>query len=377
MVKELGGLDEAVGQGDLRGYHPVRAQHHGEQAAVVPVSGGDQTVARRTGGAGLDAVSALIDVVVGLVAGDEVVGSVEFPGLGHVGGGDLMIDGVHQRHEVGVGAGLLGDEVEVPGGCVVADVGQAVGVAEIGILAPQIPGLLIHAGHESGDGPVNGFRQHVAPLVGGGEHDAIEQLLHGQLLAHLDAHVAAVRGNLGDGGLAGGEDLAFGESAVVNSLQHQQAGHDFGDAGGVEAVVDVLLIENLLGLRVDEQGGLGRHVESGRFFRERGGRGAGTWQKKERRNGEFSYHSLQEYGILVNGRGEPRFPGLFYSIAEHYEKFNFILRPCGPRRFLLLFESPRAVNEKQPAIAPEGRERIYAAIGGAKKSAYENTGGRR
>ena len=270
VVKELGGLDEAVGQGDLGGYHPVRAQHHGEQAAVVPVSGGDQTVARRTGGAGLDAVSALIDVVVGRVAGDEVVGGVEFPGLGHVGGGNLMIDGIHQRHEVGVGAGLLGDEVEVPGGCVVADVGQTVGVAEIGILAPQIPGLLIHAGHESGDGPVNGLRQHVAPLVGGGEHDAVEQLLHGQLLAHLDAHVAAVRGNLGDGGLAGGEDLAFGESAVVNSLQHQQAGHDFGDAGGVETVVDVLLIENLLGLRVDEQGGLGRHVESGRFFRLRG-----------------------------------------------------------------------------------------------------------
>ena len=27
---------------------------------------------------------------------DEVVGSVEFPGLGHVGGGDLVVDGVHQ-----------------------------------------------------------------------------------------------------------------------------------------------------------------------------------------------------------------------------------------------------------------------------------------
>ena len=221
VVEEFGGLDEAVSQCDLGRHHPVRAQHHAHQAAVVSFGGGDQTVARRAGGTGLDAMSALVDVVIGLVAGDEVVGGVEIPGLGHVGGGDLVVDGVHQGHEVGVGAGLLGDEVEVPGGGVVIDVGQAVGVAEIGVFTPQVLGFLIHAAHEGGDGAVDGLRQHVAPLVGGGEHDAVEQFLHGELLAHFDAHVAAVRWDGGDGGLASGDNLAFGEPAIIDGLQHQ------------------------------------------------------------------------------------------------------------------------------------------------------------
>ena len=194
VVEELGGLDEAVSQGDLRRHHPVCAQHHAHQAAVVSFGGGDQTVARRAGGTGLDAMSALVDVVIGLVAGDEVVGSVEFPGLGHVGGGDLMIDGVHQRHEVGVGAGLLGDEVEVPGGGVVVGVRQAVGVGKPGVLTAQGRGLGVHLLHKGVNRAGHRLGQDVAPLVGRGEHDAVEEAVHRQLLPHLDAGIAAVRG---------------------------------------------------------------------------------------------------------------------------------------------------------------------------------------
>ncbi len=274
QVKEALRLGEALGDdGAVLLRDPLRAQHHAQKAPVAPGGGGHQAVAGVLGVAGLDALGPLVEVVVGLVAGDQVVGGEQLPGLGEVGGGDLVVDGAHDGHEVGVGPGGLGNEPQVPGGGVMVGVGQAVGVAEMGALTAQVLGLLVHPRHEGVDRPVDGLRQHVAALVGGGEHDAVEQLLHRQLLARLDAHVAAVGRDGGDGGFGGGEDGVHGQLALVDGLQHQKTGEDLCYAGGVELLVDVLRVEDFLGVRVDEKGGLGLDVEGGLFLLLRRGGG--------------------------------------------------------------------------------------------------------
>ena len=119
-VVELDGLREALGEdGAVLQGDPLRPQHHAEEAAAAAGRAGYQTVPCGAGGPGFDALSPLVYVPVGAVAGDEVVGGVELAGPGDVGGRHLVEDGSHQGHEVRVSPGLLGDEVEVPGGGVV------------------------------------------------------------------------------------------------------------------------------------------------------------------------------------------------------------------------------------------------------------------
>ena len=137
---------------------------------------------------------------------------------------------------------------------------QTVGVGEMGVRAPQLRGPLVHPLHEGVDGPGHPLRQDVGGLVGGDHDDAVEQLLHRQLLPHLDAGVAAVGGQVGDGRLRGGEDRIQGQLSPVHRLQHQQGGHDLGGAGGVEALMDVPGVEHLPGVRVRQQGGFGLHL---------------------------------------------------------------------------------------------------------------------
>ena len=156
--------------------------------------------------------------------------------------------------------GLLGDEVEVPGGGVVVGVRQAVGVDKVGVRTPQGRGLLVHLLHKAVNGAGHRLGQDVAPLVGRGEHDAVEEAVHRQLLPHLDAGVAAVRGDGGDRRLRGGEHRLPGQLAAVDGLQHQKAGHDLGQAGGIEPLVDVPGVEDLLRVRVNEQGCLGGNL---------------------------------------------------------------------------------------------------------------------
>ena len=101
------------------------AHHHGEQADVAALRGGNEAVARGAGIARLDAGRALIEIVVaeillrdgGVVAAvaDKGVGVIELARLRHVGGVGLIIIRVAYHEKVGVADGLLGDEVHIVG----------------------------------------------------------------------------------------------------------------------------------------------------------------------------------------------------------------------------------------------------------------------
>ena len=81
------------------------------------------------------------------------------------------------------------------------------GVGKVGALAAQLPGLAVHVVHKGLDGAVHRHGQHVGRIGGGGEKQAVQQLLHRQLLPQLEVgdDIAAAGGNPLHPGLAGGE----------------------------------------------------------------------------------------------------------------------------------------------------------------------------
>ena len=154
-----------------------------------------------------------------------------------------------------------------------AGLGEAGGVGEMGILAAQLLGALVHLLHEGVHGAGYGLAQDVARLVGGDHQHAVQQLLHRQRLAHLDVGGAAVLHHALHGGLGGGDLLIHAELAAVNGLQHQQGAHDLGDAGHGQLFVDVLIVQDGAGVAVHQNGGLGadiRILQRQRLGREQG-----------------------------------------------------------------------------------------------------------
>ena len=273
VVEETGGLGEAlhdVARAVLL-FHTLCAQHNADQRAAAADGGGDKALAGGVSRAGLDALCAGVEVAGQTPVGDEGVGAVEHALiLRLVGGGDLIGLGVDDGHEVVVLHGLPGDEVEIPGGGIVAGLGQAGGVGKVGVLAAQLLGALVHVGHEGVHRAVQRFAQDVARLVGGDDQHTVEQLLHRQRFALHDVGGAAVLGQALQSGGGGGDVLVHPQVAPVDGLKNQQSGHDLGGAGDVQLRVDVLLIEDGVRPDVHQQGGLG---PDGRVFQTVGGDG--------------------------------------------------------------------------------------------------------
>ena len=156
-----------------------------------------------------------------------------------------------------MGHGLLGHDINVPGGGVVVGVVQAVGVHKVGVLHPQLLGPLVHQVHEGGDVPGHGHGQDVGGLVGGDHQQAVEQVMDGDLLPGHDVGGGGVVGDVRKGLGGGGDHGVHGQLPPADGLQGQQGGHDLGDAGGVSDLVCVLLVEDLVGFHVHQQGGGG------------------------------------------------------------------------------------------------------------------------
>ena len=127
------------------------------------------------------------------------------------------------------------------------------GVGEVGANAADVRRFLIHVLDKGFNGAGDPHGQHVGRLTGGGNEQAVEQLLDGELFAGLDVRSGGVRLDPLPQGRAGGELLIQGQLAAVHSVQHQQSGHDLGDAGGIDLLVRVLLVEHRVGVQVHQQ----------------------------------------------------------------------------------------------------------------------------
>lgn len=108
----------------------------------------------------------------------------------------------------------------------------------------------------------------------------------------------------GDGGhrqLRGGQHVAHAQRAAVNGLQHQQAGHNLGQAGGGTPFVDIALIQNLIRVRVNEQGGLGLNFKGAVLLfggQSGGGKGKRQEQREKKRAKTANFHIILQKNMV-------------------------------------------------------------------------------
>ena len=276
--------------------HGAGAQHHRHQEGVPVLGGGHQTAARRVGGARL-APDALVVHIAGVIeVGDQTVGVEEEPLVGQVGGGDGVAGRGDDGAEQVVLQGGGHDERQVIGGGVVLLVVDAGGVGEVGALTAQLPGLSVHVGHEVVHRAVRRRGQHIGRVTVGLQQHAVQQLLHRQLLPHLEVghHIALPRRDVLEAGLADGDHGGGGEPPLLDGLHHQQGGHDLGGAGGVGLLIGVLGVQHLPVVGVQQHrvgaeqvelvlllGGGGQHQQ---------GEEHGAQQQKRQQAGTIFFH---------------------------------------------------------------------------------------
>ena len=147
------------------------------------------------------------------------------------------------------------------------------------ILAAQLVGFLIHQLHEGIDGAGHGFGQNVGRFVGGYHHQAVQQVLHADLLAGHDTGGTAVLVKAGHGGGGCRYYLLHGQLPLAHRFQRQKGGHDLGQAGRIHLVVCVLIQQHQTAGFIHQQRRLGLDGDLRRTgrgdFRRIGGRGKG------------------------------------------------------------------------------------------------------
>ena len=245
-------LDLAVGPGGV-----VGAQDHGDEGVPLLLGGGDETVAGLAGAAGLDADGPAEGIAGELGGGEQGVGVQQHAFTRHICGGHDIAGRGDDLPEGRVGHGLLGHAIDVPGRGVMLAVVQAVGVHKVGAGHAQLLGPLVHPLDKGRDVPTDGHGQDIGRLVGGGQHQAVEQVVDGDLFPGLQVRRGGIGGQVLQGG---GVHRHYGRQVQLpapHSLQGEQGRHDLGDAGGVALPIGVLLVEDLVGVQVDEQAGGG------------------------------------------------------------------------------------------------------------------------
>ena len=204
-----------------------------------------------------------------------------------------------------MGHGLLGHGVDVPGGGVVVVVVQTVGVHKVSALHAQLLGTGIHKLHKGGDIAAHRHSQNVGRLVGRDHHQAVEEVLDGDLLPGHNVGGGGVIGDVCQGGRIHGDHGVHGELATGHGFHHQQGGHDLGDAGRVAHLVGIHFMEDLAGVHVHQKGGgglQGDRFDARVFYRcgpwQQGGGEEGQGQEKRKGANEYFFHRKQAHPVL-------------------------------------------------------------------------------
>ena len=170
---------------------------------------------------------------------------------------------------------------------------QAVRVGKLRVFQAQLRSALVHALHEAADAAGEPACEHVAGVVGGGQHRAVEEVLIAHLLAGDDTDVAAGAVHPVLAVHPGGDDILHGDLAVFHGLDGQQPCHDLGQARGGALLVGVVLGHDLAGVQIHQDPGPRGHF---RGLEGPGGRRGGCQQQaqqdEERKNSDFFHFCL-------------------------------------------------------------------------------------
>ena len=129
---------------------------------------------------------------------------------------------------------------------------QAVGIHVMGTGTAQLLGPLVHELHESFDGAGVVDRQNGGRIVAGLDHQTVQKIPDGHLLAHLQGHIGAAGLLVRKARLGNGDH----HIQVRLHLNGHQTGHDLGQACRIELFVDILTEDQGIGAQIVEQRGL-------------------------------------------------------------------------------------------------------------------------
>ena len=157
---------------------------------------------------------------------------------------------------------------------------QTGAVDKDGVFHAQLRRSGVHLFHKGALAAGQVFRHGHTGVVAGGHGDGLEHVMDGERfpLLHVDLRASHTRRGGGDG------DHGFlGDGALFQGLHDEEHGHYLGDAGQLQGIVGVLLIQDLACGLLHEQNGLGVDLRPRRL----GGEEAPAQDQTEKGGEEF------------------------------------------------------------------------------------------
>ena len=112
----------------------------------------------------------------------------------------------------------------------------------------------VHRVHKSRHRAGDVLAEDVAGLVGGDQHRAVQQILHGHRFAGLDLWigVGAVSLDVIEAVLRCDDGVAQADVSALHGLDHHQSRHEFGGAGRLDPLVGILFKVDLAGVFIHD-----------------------------------------------------------------------------------------------------------------------------
>ena len=183
------------------------------------------------------------------------------------------------------------------------------GVREVRAGAAELRGAGVHARDEIGDRAADVLRDHVAGVVGRGDHRAVEKAFERHRLLLHDVHAAAADDHIKIKSRLRRDRVGESDLAGLDILHGEKDGHHLRERGGIEPLVGIFRIEDrfLVTVLGEEHGGV-RRVDP--RIVDRHGRGR---DEPQRERGDKS--AYQRYYSVKLLKKQP-FPEIRYLEAE-------------------------------------------------------------
>ena len=157
---------------------------------------------------------------------------------------------------------LPGDQGHIPGSRIMVIIMQAVGIGKMRACAAQLLGPAVHLLHESIHIAADHDGHDIGGVIGGRQHDTVEQVFDRDLLAgcQINRGRFRIRDRI-QGFLLDRNDLVHGQFSSVNGFESQQGRHDLGRRCRIALFIRVLLIQDLAAVGIDQDRRLGVNIK--------------------------------------------------------------------------------------------------------------------
>ena len=222
------------------------AEHNGIIRIAALLGVGYQTVTRRCRVTGLDAI-AIVIVNRGIAAANQLIGRINDAFGIFVRCRQLFLRCIDNRLEGGIFHCLTGNQIHIIRAGIVIGVMHTGRIDEMRVHTAQFAGAVVHHLDEVVYRPAGGAGECIGCLKSGRQHQAVQQIFHGDLFAYFESGVAGTGTGRGDVILLNRDNIA--QLAI---FQCEQGGHHLGCRSRIFFFLLVVRLDDFAGLCVDE-----------------------------------------------------------------------------------------------------------------------------